>query len=40
MGELVVPPPADGKGDPWKGSELARITPHWSNPMKETKPGN
>jgi hypothetical protein len=31
---------ADGKGDPWKGSDLARITPHWSNPMKETKPGN
>jgi len=26
--------------DPWRGSELVRITPHWSNPMKETKPGN
>jgi len=36
---ITLPPP-HGFRDPWKSSDLARITPHWSNPMKETKLGN
>ena len=36
---LIVPPPA-GFNDPWKGSEMARVTPHWAMPMRETKPRN
>ena len=33
------PPPPEGFLDPWRGSTLARVQPHWSNPMKSP-PGN
>jgi hypothetical protein len=36
---LTLPPP-EGFRDPWWGSTMARVTPHWSNPVKEAKPGN
>jgi hypothetical protein len=31
---LTAPPP-EGFRDPWRGSTMAKVTPHWSNPMKE-----
>jgi hypothetical protein len=31
---LTAPPP-EGFHDPWRGSTMARVTPHWSNPMGE-----
>jgi len=36
---LTLPPP-EGFRDPWRGSTMARVTPHWSNPMKGSKSGN
>jgi hypothetical protein len=27
---VVVPPPAEGTGDPWPGSRVARVPPHGS----------
>jgi hypothetical protein len=33
-------PPPQGFKDPWAGSPDNRISPHWSNPMKEAKAGN
>ena len=32
--------PAERSRDPWRGSNAPRISPHWSNPMKEAEPGN
>jgi hypothetical protein len=35
--ELTAPAP-DVLTNPWRGSELAPVQAHWSNPMKEAKP--
>ena len=33
-------PPPEGFRDPWQDSKDNRISPHWSNPMRESKPPN
>jgi len=30
----------EGFRDPWPGAKNYRINSHWSNPMKQAKPGN
>jgi len=37
---VVVPPPEDRNRDPWPGSQVPRVEPHWPKPLPEGERGN